>query len=75
MSRAINVATRRSAACSSASACNLWWALAFEIAVAISSVKSSRRASVSAGNGSSLLDVAVITPQVRPSIETGTPIA
>ncbi len=46
---------------------------AFAIAVATSSVKEARRASVSAGSGCSGRERAVITPQRRPSTMTGVP--
>ena len=72
-SRATSVATRRSAACSSASLSTSALAWAFDMAVATSSVKPWRRASVSAGNGTSF-DVAIITPHVRPRTEIGTPM-
>jgi hypothetical protein len=68
------VATRRSAACSAASARISSRALALEIAVATRSVNSCRRSSAPAGNGSPPLDVAIITPQVRPWTEIGTPM-
>jgi hypothetical protein len=49
--------------------------LAFAIAVATSSVKSARRASVSAGSRSSPVDATTMTPHSRSSTLIGAPTA
>ena len=67
------VATRRSAACSSARTSTLSRALALEIAVATNSMKLWRRVSVSAANGLRL-GLTIITPQSARSTEIGTPM-
>jgi hypothetical protein len=70
--RATSVATRRSAACSSANPRNSTRAWAFAIAVAASSVNPASRSSVPAGSGSSRVCSTTITPHSRPSTLTGT---
>src|SRR6266498_3649254 len=70
-SPATSVATRRNAACSSASRARDSRDSALAIAVATSSVKLSRRSSVSGGSAS--LEFRVIAPQTRPSTTTGLP--
>jgi hypothetical protein len=72
-SRATRVATRRSAACSSASRPTSARASVLEIAVATSSVKAVILDSVSGASGSSPLDETIITPQRRPSTTIGAP--
>ena len=72
---ATSVATRRSAACSSASRASPARVSAFATAVATRSVNWASRGSVSAGIGSSRLQPAAITPQRRPSTVIGVPIA
>jgi hypothetical protein len=71
--RATTVATRRSAACSSAWPRSSTRAWTLAIAVATSSVKPASRASVSAGSGSSRRDPTTITPHSRPSTLIGAP--
>jgi hypothetical protein len=71
---ATSVATRRSAACSSATRASAAWLSALAIAVATSSVNEARRASASAGSGSSRVEPAPIVPHVRPSTTTGVAI-
>jgi hypothetical protein len=73
--RATSVATRRSAACSSASRARAVRLSVFAIAVATSSVKEARRASVSAGSGCSSwpLNATTMHPHSRLSALTGTP--
>jgi hypothetical protein len=73
---ATSVATRRSAACSSASRVRAARDSVFAIAVATSSVKEASRASVSAGSGSSpgRLNATTMQPHTRLSTLTGTPI-
>ena len=72
---AASVATRRSAACSSTSRVRAACDSAFAIAVATSSVKEARRASVSAGSGCSSwpLNATTMQPHSRLSALTGTP--
>ena len=72
---ATSVATRRSAACSSARRLASARASAFEIAVANSSVNCASRASVSSGNGSSRVEAANTPAHTRPSTTIGTPTA
>ena len=72
---ATSVATRRSAACSSARRLASARASAFEIAVANSSVNWASRVSVSSGNGSSRVEAAMATPHTTPSTTIGTPTA
>jgi hypothetical protein len=67
--RATSVATRRSAACSSASLARLARFSVFEIAVATSSAS---RSSIWSGSGSRLL-AAAIQPQISPSTMIGAP--
>ena len=50
-------------------------AVAFDTAVATSSVKRLRRASVRSGIGSESVEIATIAPQVRPPTTIGAPIA
>jgi hypothetical protein len=69
---ATRVATRRSAACSSASRASCSRAWLFAIAVATSSVNSASRSSTRSGNGDSGDDVE-ISPQTRPSTTIGAP--
>ena len=69
--RATSVATRRSAACSSANPRSSMRAWALAIAVAASSVNPASRFSVSAGSGCSLVDARLITPHGRPSTLIG----
>ena len=73
--RATSVATRRSAACSSANPRSSTCAWALAIAVAASSVNPASRTSVSAGSGRSRVDARLIRPHSRPSTLIGTPIA
>ena len=73
--RATSVATRRSAACSSAKPRSSTRAWALAIAVATSSVNPASRASVSAGSDCSRADARLMTPHSRPSTLIGTPIA
>ena len=73
--RATSVATRRSAACSSANPRSSTRACALAIAVAASSVKPASRASVSAGSGCSCADATAMTPHSRPSTLIGAPTA
>ncbi len=73
--RATSVATRRSAACSSASRARAARLSVFAIAVATSSVKEARRVSVSGGSGCSRVEPAKIIPHRRPSTMTGVPTA
>ncbi len=73
--RATRVATRRSAACSSASRLTSARAAEFEIAVATSSVNAPTLDSVSAGIGWSAFERTTIAPQRLPSATIGTPIA
>ena len=61
--RATSVATRRSAACSSASRATPARLSAFVIAIATSSVKEARRTSVSGGSRRSTVEPTTITPQ------------
>ena len=72
---ATSVATRRSAACSSARRLASARASVFEIAVANSSVNWASRVSVSSGNGSSRVEAATATPHTTPSTTIGTPTA
>ena len=69
---ATSVATRRSAACSSARRSASARASVFEIAISASSVKPRSLDSVSAGSGRSSLEDAVIRPHSRPSTTIGT---
>jgi hypothetical protein len=71
--RAISVATRRNAACSSVRRRASVRDSAFEIAVAMSSVKAASLASVSSGSGSSAFEATIVTPQRRPSTTIGAP--
>ena len=73
--RATSVATRRSAACSSAWLRSSMRACALAIAVATSSVKAASRSSVFAGIGRSCPDATAMTPHNRPSTLIGTPTA
>jgi hypothetical protein len=68
---AISVATRRSAACSSASRSTSARDSVFATAVAISSVNWPSRASVSGGSGSSRVVPAAIAPHSRSSTAIG----
>ena len=70
---ATSVATRRSAACSSASARNSSRAWALPIAVETSSVNPASWCSIPAGSPSSRTDATVITPHSRPSTLIGAP--
>ena len=70
---ATSVATRRSAACSSASRVSPARLSAFEIAAASRSMNEARRASASGGGARLRLDPATITPQMRSSTMIGTP--
>ena len=72
-SLATRVATRRSAACSSASRCRPSRACAFETAVATSSVKAAMRVSASRGSGSTTRVAAISAPQRLPSTRIGAP--
>jgi hypothetical protein len=72
---ATSVATRRSAACSSANRASPARLSAFATAVASSSVNWTRRASVSDVKGSDCSEPAAITPQTRPSTMIGVPTA
>jgi hypothetical protein len=74
-SRATSVATRRSAACSFASRARASRDSAFEIAVEMSSVKSSSRCSVPAGSGSAPFAATEMWPQTLPSTTIGEPAA
>ena len=67
------MATRRSAACSSAIALSSWRASVFAIVVAISSVNAASRCSVPDGRAFSRTDVAIMTPQSLPSTLIGAP--
>jgi hypothetical protein len=67
------VATRRSAACSSASRRSSSRAWVFAIAVATSSVNSFRRISASGGSETRESPPADTTPHTRPSTTTGAP--
>src|SRR4029077_5528638 len=69
---ATSVATRRNAACSSASRVSASWASPLAIAVATNSVNSASRSSRSSRSGASGEDVE-ITPQTRPSTLIGAP--
>ena len=69
--RATSVATRRNAACSSASRAREARLSAFAIAVATSSVNEASRASVSAGSSCSRVEPAAITPHRPPSTMIG----
>ena len=71
---ATRVATRRSAACSSASRVSSSRAWLFARAVDTSSVNSASRSSIRSGSGASG-DEVVITPQTRPSTMIGAPAA
>jgi hypothetical protein len=72
--RAASVATRRNAACSSASRVRAARLSAFAIAVAKSSVKEARRDSLSADNGCSVdREPTIMTPQGRPWTMIGDP--
>ena len=73
--RATSVATRRSAACSSAKPRSSTRACALAIEVATSSVNPASRASVSDGSGCSCPDATAMTPHSRPSTLIGTPTA
>jgi len=66
------VATRRSAACSSAKLRSSTRACALAIAVSASSVKAASRPSAPAGSGPRG-DATIMTPHRRPSTLTGTP--
>jgi hypothetical protein len=70
---AASVATRRSAACSSASRVRAARDSAFAIAVATRSVKEASRASASGGSGCSVLVPMASTPHRCPSTMTGVP--
>ena len=70
---ATRVATRRNAACSSASRARAARLSALAIAVATSSVNEARRASVSGGRGCSRLVAAAIRPHRCPSTMIGVP--
>jgi hypothetical protein len=72
-SSATSVATRRSAACSAASRAASSLASLFAIAVATSSVKSVRRASVSCGRMSGSSEDTTMTPHRRPATTIGIP--
>ena len=69
--RATSVATRRSAACSSANSRSSTRAWALAIAAAASSVNPASRTSVSAGSGCSRVDARLIAPHSRPSTLIG----
>ena len=73
--RATNVATRRSAACSSASRARAARLSVFAIAVATNSVKEASRVSVSGGSGCSRVEPAKIAPHRLPSTRSGVPTA
>ena len=70
---ATSVATRRSAACSSAWLRSSTRACALAIAVPTSSVNPASRASVPAGSCSSQVDIALMSPHSRPSTLIGAP--
>jgi hypothetical protein len=72
-SRATSVATRRSAACSSARRPTSRRASTLALAVAISSANSPSRASAPAASALSWRDPATTTPQTRPSTTIGQP--
>ena len=72
---ATSVATRRSAACSSASRATSARASAFAIAVAIRSVNWPMRDSVSAGSEVFSVLAATMAPHSRPSTTIGVPTA
>jgi hypothetical protein len=74
-SRATSVATRRKAACSSASSARDARASAFEIAVATSSVKTLSLVSAPSGIGAVRVAGTAITPQVTSSTTIGAAIA
>ena len=70
---ATRVATRRSAACSSANPRSSVRAWALATAVATSSVNPGSRASASAGSDSSRVNATSMAPHSCPSIRIGTP--
>ncbi len=72
--RATSVATRRRAACSSASRVYSSRVAVFEKAAPISAENSARRSSMPGGGGASQRHVA-ITPQTSPSTSSGAPAA
>ncbi len=72
--RATKVATRRNAACSSATWASSARLSAFAIAVASSSVNEARRASTSGGSTCPSSEPMTVTPHRRPSTTIGVPI-